>query len=306
MSGLTPAPVCPQNEPHRDRPDSGSSSDGDDPPLRRPREAGFIAWPLAALLLCIVVGVRTVSLKLTALRHNGRDGAVLKTEAMPVPLTKSIDVPDVSIEHQKHVIGAGDHIEGYVRQSREWKARIIKLIHPEKALTLRERLALHVQWVFSIIGRFDHLCSEMELNLGLDQPYWCSSNITETESYIGRMLRRQFGIGQKIPKLDFIHDDRAALKIPISAPLLNCDIGQRAGYKKQQNREDRLDDGAVYKGFLIFFVALVGGLGSSWCLVLIGALLISDGRRGLGASLIVIGILCAAASPWYLVWGWTW
>jgi hypothetical protein len=42
-----------------DRPDSGShaSDGGDEPPLRRPRQAGFIAWPLAVLILLLIVGI---------------------------------------------------------------------------------------------------------------------------------------------------------------------------------------------------------------------------------------------------------
>jgi hypothetical protein len=42
---------------HRGRPDSPSSSDGDDPPLRRPRNAGFIALPLAAIIFAALLGV---------------------------------------------------------------------------------------------------------------------------------------------------------------------------------------------------------------------------------------------------------
>src|SRR5712691_4247180 len=53
----------PLNSARRDRPDSdtpdssgssaASSSDGDSPPQRRLREAGFIAWPLALLLFLL-------------------------------------------------------------------------------------------------------------------------------------------------------------------------------------------------------------------------------------------------------------
>jgi hypothetical protein len=53
-AGLDKQPACPENR-QRDRPDS-DSSDGDEPPLRRPRQAGFIVWPLAAILaLCVAV-----------------------------------------------------------------------------------------------------------------------------------------------------------------------------------------------------------------------------------------------------------
>src|SRR5579863_4495965 len=60
----------PDAERHSNKPDSSglSSSDGDDPPLRRPRQAGFIAWPLVlllgliCLLIVIPIGLRAAGL----------------------------------------------------------------------------------------------------------------------------------------------------------------------------------------------------------------------------------------------------
>ncbi len=52
-------PVSPAQNTQCDRPDSGSSG-GDDPPLQRPRQAGFIAWSLAlilALFFVLIIGV---------------------------------------------------------------------------------------------------------------------------------------------------------------------------------------------------------------------------------------------------------
>ena len=61
-------PVCqtPLDSDRRDRPESVSSSGGDDPPLKRPREAGFIKIGLALALLvvaglCLVKPIETLA-----------------------------------------------------------------------------------------------------------------------------------------------------------------------------------------------------------------------------------------------------
>lgn len=221
MSGLTPASVCPQNERRRDRPDStnsrfketaSGSSDGDDPPVSRPREAGFIAWPLAAILFCVVVGVGTIHLKLTSFRKDRRECAVLVSKAGDEPGTERIDVPDVAVENQKHVIGAGNQIVSDIWQAGVWKFRIIEPIHPKQTLILWKNLARHIQRTGSIVGRFDHFRREMKLNLGLDQPHRRSADISKSKNYVGGFVIRQLRFRQKIPKLDFIDNDRAAFR----------------------------------------------------------------------------------------------
>ena len=150
--------VCqtPIDSDRRDRSESGSSDGGDDPPLPRPVQAGFIVWPLAlAQALILVLGIiilhRYEPLQ-CAVETSAKCGSVMPVEKVAVP-----EVPDdknIGLSFQKmlsfhcihsRMMFAGDFLcRGfYFAVLQQLRFRVIRLSHRRRIAMGRPIWASH-------------------------------------------------------------------------------------------------------------------------------------------------------------------
>lgn len=113
MTGLDYNPKRPHNEPRGESADSfGTSSDGDDPPLRRPRQAGSIAASLLfcsgqagvlfLLLVMLVAGI-VFTIKAKSILARRPAGDVVNTEKLLMRFFKYVEIFERAIGPQNNL-----------------------------------------------------------------------------------------------------------------------------------------------------------------------------------------------------------